>query len=123
VTRFFTVADIGRLQYLNGNVEYGEADGKSMLPDGWIAEATRKQVDTTRPGYGYGYQWWIWEDGTYMARGIFGQGIFIDPKRKLVIASNSNWPQATDLQGGDQDKKRSAFYKQVQLAVDREAKL
>ena len=101
----------------------GNTDGKSVLPDGWIAEATMKQVDTTRPGYGYGYQWWIWEDGTYMARGIFGQGIFIDPKRKLVIASNSNWPQASDLQGGDQDKKRSAFYKQVQLAVDKEAKL
>ena len=100
----------------------GIADGKSVLPDGWIAEATMKQVDTTRSGYGYGYQWWIWDDGTYMARGIFGQGIFIDPKRKLVIASNSNWPQASDLQGGDQDKKRSAFYKQVQLAIDAEMK-
>ena len=57
-----------------------------------------------------------------VGRGIFGQGIFIDPKRKLVIASNSNWPQATDLQGGDQDKKRFAFYKQVQLAIDNEAR-
>jgi CubicO group peptidase (beta-lactamase class C family) len=77
----------------------GIADGKPVLPDGWIAEATMKQVDTTRPGYGYGYQWWIWDDGTYMARGIFGQGIFIDPKRELVIASNSNWPQATSPGG------------------------
>ena len=51
------------------------------------------------------------------------KGIFIDPRRKLVIASNSNWPQATDSQGGDQDKKRFAFYKQVQLAVDKEAKI
>jgi CubicO group peptidase (beta-lactamase class C family) len=100
----------------------GIADGKSVLPDGWIAEATMKQVDTTRPGYGYGYQWWIWDDGSYMARGIFGQGIFIDPKRKLIIASNSNWPQATDRQGGEQDKERSAFYKQVQLSIDREVK-
>ena len=98
----------------------GIADGKPVLPDGWIAEATMKQVDTDRPGYGYGYQWWVWDDGTYMARGIFGQGIFIDPKRKLVIASNSNWPQASDRQGGYQDKARSAFYKQVQLAIDRE---
>ncbi|MEN6481264.1 MAG: serine hydrolase [Anaerolineaceae bacterium] len=101
----------------------GIAGGKPVLPDGWIAEATMKQTDTGRPGYGYGYQWWTWDDGTYMARGIFGQGIFIDPKRELVIASNSNWPYATDLQGGDQDKKRSDFYKQVQLAIDREAKL
>jgi CubicO group peptidase (beta-lactamase class C family) len=99
----------------------GIADGKSVMPDGWIAEATMKHTDTSLPGYGYGYQWWTWEDGAYMAMGIFGQGIFIDPKRKLVIASNSNWPQATDQQGGDQGKKRLAFYKQVQLAIDREA--
>ena len=101
----------------------GIADGKPVLPDGWIAEATMRQADTDTPEYGYGYQWWTWDDGTYMARGIFGQGIFIDPSRKLVIASNSNWPQATDRQGGDQGKKRSAFYKQVQMAIDGEANL
>lgn len=100
----------------------GIADGKSVLPDGWIAEATMKQSDTSRPEYGYGYQWWTLNDGAFSARGIFGQGIFIDPKRKLVIASNSNWPQATDSQGGDQGKKRLAFYRQVQQAIDREAK-
>jgi len=61
-------------------------------------------------------------DGSYTARGIFGQGIFIDPKRKLIIASNRNWPQASDRQGGDQDEKRLVFYKQVQLAIDNEAK-
>ncbi len=100
----------------------GTTDGKTVLPDGWIAAATTKQADTTRPGYGYGYQWWTMDDGSYTARGIFGQGIFIDPKRKLIIASNSNWPKASDLQGGDQDAKRLAFYKQVQLAIDNEAK-
>ncbi|MFO7963078.1 MAG: serine hydrolase [Desulfobacterales bacterium] len=103
---------------LNGGI----ANGKPVLPDGWMAEATEKHADTDSPGHGYGYQWWTWDDGTYMAQGIFGQGIFIDPKRNLVIASNSNWPHATDRQGGDQDEKQSAFYKQVQRAVDREAK-
>lgn len=100
----------------------GIAEGKSVLPDGWIAAATTKQADTDRAGYGYGYQWWTMNDGSYTARGIFGQGIFIDPKRKLIIASNSNWPQASDRQGGDQDEKRLVFYKQVQLAIDNEAK-
>jgi len=98
----------------------GIADGKSVLPDDWIAEATVNHVNTNMPGYGYGYQWWTWDDGTYMAQGIFGQGIFIDPERQLIIASNSNWPQATDRQGGDQGKKRLAFYRQVQLAIDKE---
>ena len=93
-----------------------------MLPLAWIAEATMKRADTDRPGYGYGYQWWTWDEGTYMVRGIFGQGICIDPKRKLAISSNSNWPQATDQQGGDQNKERSAFYKQVQKVIDKEAK-
>jgi CubicO group peptidase (beta-lactamase class C family) len=100
----------------------GIAEGKSVLPDGWIAEATTKHADTDQAEDGYGYQWWTVNDGSYAAKGIFGQGIFIDPKRKLVIASNSNWPQATDRQGGDQGKKRFAFYKQVQLAIDNEAK-
>ncbi len=100
----------------------GMAEGKPVLPDGWIGAASKKQAVTTRPGYGYGYQWWTMDGGSYTARGIFGQGIFIDPKRKLIIASNSNWPHASDLQGGDQDAKRLAFYKQVQLAIDNEAK-
>jgi len=93
-----------------------------VFPDGWMAEATGKQADTNLPGYGYGYQWWTLDDGAYTAQGIFGQGIFIDPRRKLVIASNSNWPHATDLQGGDQGKKRLTFYRKVQQALDSEAK-
>ena len=100
----------------------GMAEGKSVLPEGWIAEATTKRADIGDAEFGYGYQWWTMNDGSYAARGIFGQGIFIDPKRKLIIASNSNWPQATDKQGGDQAKKGVLFYKQVQLAIDKEAK-
>lgn len=100
----------------------GIADGEQVLPDGWITAATTKQADIGRPGHGYGYQWWTMDDGAYIAQGIFGQGIFIDPKRNLVIASNGNWPQATDLQGGNQAEERSAFYRQVQLAIDREAR-
>ncbi len=101
----------------------GMAGGQSVLPDGWIAAATTKQADIGEAENGYGYQWWTVNDGSYAAQGIFGQGIFIDPKRNLVIASNSNWPQATDRQGGDQAQKRAIFYKQVQLAIDNEAKV
>jgi CubicO group peptidase (beta-lactamase class C family) len=99
----------------------GIADGQEVLPDNWLAEATTKQADIGMPGQGYGYQWWTLDAGAYLAQGIFGQGIFIDPKRQLVIASNGNWPQATDSQGGEQGKERLAFYRQVQQAVDREA--
>ncbi|MES2781664.1 MAG: serine hydrolase [Pseudomonadota bacterium] len=97
-----------------------KVNGVSILPDDWIAPATTKQADIGMPGKGYGYQWWTYDDGSYAAQGIFGQGIFIDPKRNLVIASNSNWPKATDPDTvGTQ---REAFYKAVQAAVDAEAK-
>lgn len=96
----------------------GVAGGQTVLPDDWLAAATTKQADIDMPGRGYGYQWWTNDDGSFAAQGIFGQGIFIDPKRRLVIASNGNWPTATDPEGVG--AAREAFYKQVQAAVDRE---
>jgi CubicO group peptidase (beta-lactamase class C family) len=109
--------DMGRFgQFILGG---GMINGKSILPDGWIAAATTKQADIGAPGRGYGYQWWTYDEGTVAAQGIFGQGIFIDRKRKLVIASNSNWPSATPEASA---QARQDFYKKVQLAIDAEAK-
>lgn len=94
----------------------GVAGGQQVLPDGWLAEATTRQADIGRPGKGYGFQWWTYDDGAYAAKGIFGQGIFIDPARRLVIASNGNWPRATpEAHAGA----REAFYRQVQAVIDR----
>ncbi len=95
-------------------------NGVGILPDDWLAPATSKQADIGMAGKGYGFQWWTYDDGSFAAQGIFGQGIFIDPKRNLVIASNSNWPKATDPD--TVGVQREAFYKAVQAAVDAEAK-
>ncbi len=94
----------------------GIAGGKRVVPDDWFAQATSKQADIAQPGRGYGFQWWTNDDGSYAAQGIFGQGIFIDPKRKLVIASNGNWPKATDPETVGAERER--FYKAVQAAID-----
>ncbi len=100
---------------LNG----ARVNGESIVPEGWLAQATTEQVGIGRPGRGYGYQWWTYAEGSFAARGIFGQGIFIDPKRRIVIASNANWA------GGARDpvanEAREAFYRAVQKAVDDEA--
>jgi CubicO group peptidase (beta-lactamase class C family) len=90
-------------------------DGRRIVPAGWFAAATTKQKDIGAPGHGYGYQWWTYDDGAVAAQGIFGQGIFIDAKRKLVIASNADWTRATKGPEGDA---REALYKQVQAAID-----
>ncbi len=95
------------------------AGGNSIVPHGWLADATTERVGIGQPGRGYGYQWWTYADGSFAARGIFGQGIFIDPKRRLVIASNANWAAgATDPVA---IQAREAFYRVVQKAVDDEA--
>ncbi|MEP6792390.1 MAG: serine hydrolase, partial [Ramlibacter sp.] len=93
-------------------------NGQAIVPEGWLAEATTGRTTIGQPERGYGYQWWTYADGTFAARGIFGQGIFIDPRRKIVIVSNANWA------GGARDKTaseaREAFYQAVRKAVDDE---
>ncbi|PWW47637.1 serine hydrolase domain-containing protein [Melaminivora alkalimesophila] len=99
-------------------LEGARIGGQSIVPEGWLQEATRKQADIGQPGRGYGYQWWTYDDGSFAARGIFGQGIFIDPQRELVIVTNGNWG------GGARDPEalpaREDFYRVVQQAVDAE---
>jgi CubicO group peptidase (beta-lactamase class C family) len=95
--------------------EGGKVHGKSILPSDWLAQATTKRADIGAPGRGYGYQWWTYDDGSFTASGIFGQSVFIDPKRKLVIATSGNWPKAVDRQG--LRLARDGFFKAVQAAV------
>lgn len=97
----------------------GKVGDKQIVPADWFAQATVKQKDIGEPGHGYGFQWWTYDDGAIAAQGIFGQGIFIDPKRRLVIASNADWTRATK---GPEPDAREAFYRQVQTLIDMESK-
>jgi CubicO group peptidase (beta-lactamase class C family) len=109
-----TLRDYARLGlFISGG---GVVGGKSIFPDNWLPQATIKQADIETPGKGYGFQWWTYDDKSFAAQGIFGQGIFVDPARKLVIASNGNWPTATDADGVGAERER--FYKAVQAAID-----
>lgn len=96
----------------------GVIDGRRVVPEDWFREAGSKQADIGEPGRGYGFQWWTFDDGTFAAQGIFGQGILIDPERRLVIASNANWPVASDHAYWEE---REGFYRAVQAAVDARA--
>ncbi len=93
----------------------GNAGGKQIVPADWFAQAIVKQMPIPFAGRGYGFQWWTYDDGSVAARGIFGQGIFIDPKRRLVIASNANWTRASL---GPEPAARETFYRQVQAMID-----
>lgn len=98
-------------------LEGAKVNGRSIVPDDWFQAAAHKQADIGVPGSGYGYQWWTNDDGTFAARGIFGQMIYIDPRRHLVIAINSAWPVAS---GRAPSQARSAMLAAIVAAVDAE---
>ncbi|MGB7786949.1 MAG: serine hydrolase [Salinimicrobium sp.] len=74
-------------------LEEGYINGESIVPEDWFKTATQIQVPLW-PGGGYGYGWWIFNNHSFEALGIYGQRIYIDPSRNLVIAINSAWPEA-----------------------------
>ena len=101
-------------------LEGGVVAGASVLADGFLDQATRTQVRTDRNAtFDYGYQWWTRDDGSFAAIGIFGQYIFIDPARNLVIAGNSSWQDARG-RVADQNADRDAFFSAMQAAIDAE---
>jgi CubicO group peptidase (beta-lactamase class C family) len=111
-----SIADFARFgQFM---LDGGRAGGKQVLPEGWIGKATTKQAEIGQPGRGYGYQWWTYEDGSYTARGLFGQNIFVDPARRLVIAMNANFASVKEDRLWEQ---RVGLFRAVQHAVDLEA--
>lgn len=70
----------------------GRWNGRQIVPAEWIAVSTVPNANTAPGETGYGYQWWVPEGsgpGQFMARGIYGQYIYIDQPRNIVIALNS----------------------------------
>ena len=79
-----TLRDYGRIGMFalnNGRLP----DGTQVLPDNWMEESTAP----SKGFEGYGYFWWLPREGEFAARGIFGQGIGINPKENVVIALHS----------------------------------
>lgn len=89
-------------------LEGARINGESIVPPGYLEDATRKQNEVDWPGHGYGYQWWTQDDGSFDAMGIHGQLIHIDPARKLVIVMNSAWSRA--LERGSSDARTALVY-------------
>lgn len=61
----------------------------AMLPAGWIDNAHKPVWPVTDNGSGYGWGWWVRQDGGYEAVGAYGQSVTIYPKDDVVIAVNA----------------------------------
>lgn len=109
-----TLRDYGRFgQFI---LDGARIDGKPIVADNWLLEATRSQV-STGPGSGYGYQWWTRDDGTFEGRGIYGQTLHIDRARRLIIVINSATEQPTGREAG---QARQDFIAAVNAQLDTE---
>jgi CubicO group peptidase (beta-lactamase class C family) len=73
-------AKLGRLYLNNGNW-----NGKQIVSSNWVKESTK--IDTANGSAAfYQYQWWILgKDGDFMAQGILGQFIYVNPTKNLIM--------------------------------------
>ena len=74
----------------------GEFNGTQVIPANWVKASTVHSAPSMSDrGVGYGYQWWIPmpqegpNKGDYTAAGIYGQYIYVNPARGIVIAKNA----------------------------------
>jgi hypothetical protein len=87
-------AKLGQLYLQRGNWY-----GKQIVPSAWIKDSIHavekhlqpESINSSEPGMGYGYQWWLCDgfEGEYMAIGVYNQFIYINPTRNTVIVKNS----------------------------------
>ena len=110
-----TLGDYARLgQFM---LDGGRIGGKPVVAKAWLDGALHRQESVDEPGRGYGYLWWTDADGSYAAIGIFGQMVYVDPSRQLVIAQVGAWPHATS---DALVAARSAFVAAIKHALDAE---
>lgn len=73
----------------------GVWNGQRLLPEGWVEQATRPNAGFQEPGpdavyahRGYGLHFWVPEgyDGEYFMAGVYGQYVWVDERRNIVIA-------------------------------------
>ncbi len=100
-----TLRDYGRfgLFFMNGGI----ADGERILPAGWTEEAGAPKSLKDGRRLDYGYFWWpavptaATPDtaGAFMAEGIFGQFLYINPRERVVIVALSarSKPEGMDI--------------------------
>ena len=80
------------------------ASGQQVLPRAVVQDIRRgadpakfvKAGYATLPGWSYRNMWWVSHNpnGAYMARGIHGQAIYIDPKAQMVVVRYASHPIA-----------------------------
>jgi len=98
-------------------LQNGRYNGQQIVPADWVAASTAPSAPTTEGQIGYGYQWWIPQDATegeFMARGVYGQYIYINRADGVVIATNAADRKFREAGISDQN---IAIFRQISAAL------
>lgn len=88
-------------------LDNGLWQGRQILPKDWVKESTVPDAPHLQPGQkpgsvdstpGYQYQWWVprISDKDFLAIGIWGQYLYVDPRAGTVIVKLSADPTSFD---------------------------
>lgn len=95
-----TLRDYARFALLH--LRRGHLNGRQIVPEGWLAETRRGNHEIFRGEYrqalphgAYHNKFWIEDPDrrAYMARGVCGQYIYIDPEADFAAVKLSTWPE------------------------------
>jgi len=88
------------------HLQKGIGNGRQIVPAAWVEDIQASDPDLfaepytdATPNGAYRNQFWIEDVDTqaYMARGVFGQLIYIDPRHNMVAVKLSTWPEFTSV--------------------------
>lgn len=73
-------------------LQNGMYGGQQIVPAGWVAASTVPTARTKPGDLNYGYQWWMPKEpreGEFFGIGVYGQYVYINRPKGVVIAVNS----------------------------------
>ncbi|MEB8385807.1 serine hydrolase [Rhodobacteraceae bacterium KMM 6894] len=82
-------------------LEGGAVGDQQIVPEAWVRASAKGDASAfgapytiASPNGAYSNQWWIQDvdRGDFMARGVFGQLIYLDPKTDFMAVKMSTWP-------------------------------
>lgn len=107
--------DMARL----GNIylHNGYWNGQQIIPKEWVAASVTPDAPHLVPrenSLGYGYQWWIpgGEYADFLAIGIYGQAIYVNPQYNIVIAKTSAY-QRYEQDGNEMELESIEFMRAI----------
>lgn len=74
----------------------GRWNGRQVVPEGWVARSLAGPGRETPEGMGFGLHWWLPRGGPgpeALARGIYGQHLYLAPGQGVVIAVTAGDPK------------------------------